>query len=99
MLREQGIELGDHASRQLTPEIVEWADSILVMSPAHLFAVEDLGGRGKVAFITEFLDGEEGGRPVADPIGGDLDTYRRTRDQLTRAVEAVLDRLEPILAP
>lgn len=99
VLDEQGIELGEHASRELTPELIRWADSILVMSPAHLSAVEGLGGGDKVALVTEFLDGDEGGQPVADPIGGDLATYRRTRDQLLRAVEALLDRLEPILAP
>ena len=99
VLAEREIELGDHASRELTPDLIEWADSILVMSPTHLFAVEGMGGGDKAALVTEFLDGEGGGRPVADPIGGDLATYRATRDQLEEAVEAVLDRLEPILAP
>lgn len=99
VLEEQGIPLGGHVARDLTPELVDWADSILVMSPTHLFAVQELGGEEKVALITEFMEGDEAGHPVLDPIGGDVDTYRRTRDQLVRAVEAVLDRLEPILAP
>ncbi|HUG39048.1 MAG TPA: hypothetical protein VMM12_01105 [Longimicrobiales bacterium] len=99
VLAEHGIEVGAHASRELTPELVEWADSILVMSPAHAAAVEDMGGGGKTALVTEFLAGDAGGRPVADPIGRSVETYRRTRDQLEQAVEAVLDRLEPILAP
>lgn len=99
VLAERGIDMGAHEARELTPEVVDWADSILVMSPAHLFAVEGMGGGDKAALITEFLQGEEAGRPIADPIGGDADTYRRTRDQLERAIDAVLDRLEPILAP
>jgi protein-tyrosine-phosphatase len=36
---------------------------------------------------------------VADPIGADVEIYRETRDQLERAITAVLDRLQPILAP
>lgn len=99
VLEEEGIELGAHESRVLTPELIEWADSILVMSRSHLSAVEAMGGADKVALITEFLEGDEAGRPIADPIGGGLDVYRQTRGQLTRAVESVLDRLEPILAP
>lgn len=99
VLAEAGIELGEHVSRVLTSELIDWADSIMVMSPTHLFAVDAMGGGEKAALITEFLEGDEAGRPIADPIGGDLAVYRRTRDQLARAVEAVLDRLEPILAP
>lgn len=99
VLEEQGIPLGDHVARDLTTELIDWADSILTMSPSHLFAVQGMGGGEKAALITEFLEGDEGGSPVMDPIGGDVETYRRTRDQLARAVESVLDRLEPILAP
>ena len=99
VLEEEGIELGEHEARSLTPDLIEWADSILVMGPAHLSAVEALGGGDKAALVTEFLEGDEGGMPVSDPIGGTLDVYRRTRGQLVRAVDAVLDRLEPILAP
>lgn len=99
VLAERGIAIGAHVSRELTPELIDWADSILVMSPAHVFAVESMGGADKASLITAFLEGDDGGRPVADPIGGDIETYRRTRDQLEEAVEAVLDRLEPILAP
>jgi protein arginine phosphatase len=99
VLEEEGIELGEHASRSLTPDLIDWADSILVMSPAHLAAVEALGGGDKAALVTEFLEGTESGMPVSDPIGGGFDIYRRTRGQLVRAVDAVLDRLEPILAP
>ena len=99
VLDEVGVDLGAHRSRDMGPDLVEWADSILVMSPAHFAAVDAMGGGDKCALITEFLSGDESGMPVADPIGGDLDTYRHARDQLARAVEAVLDRLEPILAP
>ena len=99
VLEEREVALGDHAARELTAELIEWADSILVMSPAHASAVEGLGGRDKTALVTEFLEGDRAGRAVADPIGGDLNAYRTARDELERAIEAVLDRLEPILAP
>lgn len=99
VLRESGIEPGDHQARELTAELVEWADSILVMSTSHLDAVLALGGEGKVGLITDFLEGDEAGQPVLDPIGAGTEVYRSTRDQLERAVRAVLDRLQPILGP
>lgn len=94
VLREIGVELGDHRASELTAERVEWADMILVMSPRHRLAVEAAGGMDKVALVTAFLDGPDAGEPVVDPIGADVEVYRRTRDQLRRAVEAVVDHLE-----
>lgn len=99
VLAERDVELGPHAARALTPELVEWADLILAMSPSHLGAVDAMGGGERAQLVTDFLEGDEAGRPVLDPIGGGAEVYRDTRDQLERAVDALLDRLEPIVAP
>lgn len=99
VLSEKGVDPGSHHATALTAGRVEWADSILVMSPTHLEAVQALGGGEKASLITAFLEGPDAGEPVIDPIGGSLDVYRGTRDQLEQAVAAVLDRLQPILAP
>lgn len=99
VLEEAGVDMGDHQARELTPELVEWADAIFVMGPGHQAAVEAMGGANKVAVVTEYLSGDEAGRPVMDPIGGSVQVYRDTRDQLRRAVDAVLDRIQPLVAP
>jgi len=96
---EEGLDLSAHRSRPLARELVDWADLILGMSPLHMSAIRELGGDGKSALVTEFLEGPDRGAPVNDPIGGDVETYRRTFRQLQRAVRSVLARLEPILAP
>ncbi len=96
---ELGLSLDQHRASQLTEDRVRWADLILGMGPAHIDAAERLSGEGKTSLITEFLDGPEAGRPVPDPILGDLDLYRATRDRLQTAIDAMLDHLEPILAP
>ncbi len=96
---EAGLDLTQHEARPLTPDLVEWADLVLGMGPAHLSGIVDLGGAEKAALVTDFIDGPGLGQPIADPFGGDADTYRRTLQQIARAVEGVLDRLEPILAP
>lgn len=96
---EHGLDLAGHTSRQLTPELVDWSDLILTMSAAHMFAVAELGGAEKVAMLTDFLEGEGMGDPIEDPFGGDTDAYRRAYDHIASAVDALLGKLEPILAP
>jgi protein-tyrosine-phosphatase len=96
---EHGLDLAEHASQPLTAGLVEWADLILAMSASHVHAVEDLGGAGRTELVTEFIDGEGRGAPVSDPFGGDHDSYRAAFEQLQQAVDALLNRLEPILAP
>src|SRR3954469_19158581 len=59
--REHGLDLGGHTSRQLTDDLVDWADLILVMSPSHLFGVSEMGGGEKVALVTDFLEGDGAG--------------------------------------
>jgi protein-tyrosine-phosphatase len=98
VLAEEGVDMHDHGANELTPERVAWADGIFVMSPHHAAAVEAMGGNEKVELVTAFLDGDQAGVPVVDPFGGGLDLYRATRDQLARAVDAVLDHLGPELA-
>jgi len=96
---EAGLDLSEHRARVLTPELVEWADLVLGMGPSHLSGIVELGGGEKAALVTDFIDGPGFGQSIADPFGGDAETYRRTLRQITQAVEGVLDRLEPILAP
>jgi protein-tyrosine phosphatase len=99
VLRDHGIDVADHLTTPLTPELVRNSDLILGMGPSHLFSVNELGGGDKVALITEFLEGDDSGEAVEDPFGGDEASYERTYEQLKRAVNALLGRLEPILSP
>jgi protein-tyrosine-phosphatase len=39
------------------------------------------------------------GDPIEDPFGGDADAYRRAYEQIAVAIDALLGKLEPILAP
>lgn len=96
---EHGLDLEGHRSQPLTPELVRWADLILVMSRAHLDAVRELDPESddRSALLTEFAGGT--GADVEDPFGGALEPYRRAFAELERLVDASLKRLELILAP
>lgn len=95
----EGVPLGTHESQALTAELVEWADGVIVMAPWHAARVQELGGGDKVSFASEFIQDADPGSGIADPIGGGESVYRETFEQLERVVDALLDRLEPILAP
>lgn len=95
-----GLELGGHRSRALTPEMVDWADLVLAMSPSHVYALERGGAGAKVALLGDFAAGEGGeGAAVRDPFGGDEEAYEATLRELEPLVGAVFDRLAPILHP
>jgi protein-tyrosine-phosphatase len=96
---EHGIDLATHQARLLSPELIEWSDLILAMAPSHLLAAVELGAGEKAAMLTDFLDGAGLGAPIEDPFGGDIDAYRESYSQIDAAIEALLGRLEPILAP
>ena len=89
---EHGIDLGGHRARQLSPELVAKSDIILTMGPHHLERAEALGGVGRTWLLTAFANAERA-RPVSDPFGGDLATYRATFDELEDEITAVLDRI------
>lgn len=96
----RGLALGQHRSRSLSPELVDWADLVLGMSPSHLQVIARLGGAEKAALLGEFAAGEGGGgATVPDPFGGDEAAYESTIEELERLVGDALDRLAPILHP
>ena len=100
VMERTGIDLSTHASQRLTRQLVDWADLILVMSPSHLAAVEDLGGVEKMALLGEFgATDPRSAAQVRDPFGAGEEVYEATLRQLRALVAASLDRLAPIVHP
>jgi protein-tyrosine phosphatase len=98
--RRRGLDIAEHRSRSLTPELVDWADLVLGMSPSHLWAVEQLGGEDRATLLSDFAAGHEGGaHAIPDPFGLDAAAYEETIGELDRLIRAALDRLAPILHP
>jgi protein-tyrosine phosphatase len=69
LLAERGIDLSAHRARQLTAQMVEGVELVLVMEKRHVLDVEALtpAARGRVHLLGRF-----GGFEVPDP-------YRRSR--------------------
>ena len=87
---EEGLDLGTHRSRRVTPELLAETDVILAMSRSHLHRLALLGGGDRAMLLTEYA-GEEG--EVADPYGGALDGYREAFHHLERLARAAALRL------
>lgn len=82
-LARRGIDGGGHRSQPVTVELIHRAERIYVMSPEHRAAILELvpAAAGRVWLLDET-------GPVADPMGGSADQYRRCAEQIERAVTA-----------
>jgi protein-tyrosine-phosphatase len=89
---ERGLDLSEHRSRLLTPEIIQDADLVLAMSPSHLSRIKDLAPAANAHLLGAFASGKEG-YSVQDPFGGDLAAYRATIDELEQELDSLLERL------
>ena len=90
---ERGLDLGDHRAHQLTRAMVQDADVILAMGPHHLERIENFGGGRKAHLLTSFASHGKFERGISDPIGGELDVYRATIDELEREIRRAFDRI------
>jgi protein-tyrosine-phosphatase len=85
VLKERGIDLTLHHARMLTPEMVDEADVIYTMTPAHAQAVMQIApDSAHKVFPIDPLN------PIADPIGHPIEVYRQVADQLETLIDARL---------
>lgn len=84
VLAEWGLDIAAHRSRRVTARLCGEADRVAVMSERHRAALLAMGVPEEKIVV---LGAQEGGIP--DPYGGSLEDYRKTRDALERAVEAL----------
>ena len=90
---ERGLDLSQHRAQMLTRELLKDTDLILAMGPHHLERIEALGGSARSFLLTDFASRGATSRPVSDPIGGELDVYRATADELEEEIRKVVDRI------
>ncbi len=89
--REIQVDIDSHRSQRLTPELVAWADHVLVMEEMQVLSVQACDWRApfKVWKLGEFVARKE----IEDPINQSIRKYRKCRDLLNNAVSAALERL------
>src|SRR5215213_2937927 len=90
---ERNMDLVTHRSQTLSRDLVRDADLILAMGPHHLERIEALGGAGRSYLLSEYASHGTSSRAISDPIGGELDVYRATADELEVEIRRALDRI------
>jgi len=88
---ELDLDLSEHRSKPLTPELVNSADLIVTMTEGHRFHIlQDLPEVGhKVCLIKSFGTAKVPA-DISDPYGGSLNVYRNTRDEIDRALSNLI---------
>ena len=89
LLLDDDINIGDHASRQLTEELLDQTDHILTLTNGHRQAIlmsrPDL--EGKIRLLSPQ------GRDVSDPIGGGLSEYESCKAEIESYLKVLLDEI------
>ncbi|OGF15319.1 MAG: hypothetical protein A2W00_06975 [Candidatus Eisenbacteria bacterium RBG_16_71_46] len=94
----EGIDLGLHRSRRVTPALLRDADLVLVMERGHLGAIQALGApRDNTHVLNEWPSPGDPELPVSDPFGASMEAYeecwRRIRHHVRRIAPFVREAL------
>ncbi|MCG0275761.1 MAG: low molecular weight protein arginine phosphatase [Thermosediminibacteraceae bacterium] len=96
VMEDHGVDLSAHRAKPLSEELLK-ADLILTMTKSHKDYIVNKFPytKGRVFVLSEFTDdkGDEGG-DIADPYGGDEETYRQVAEILKEKLEKVLEKLQ-----
>jgi protein-tyrosine phosphatase len=92
---EYGTNLGEHAAKSVSKDLVAWSDLILVMEKPHEDALLNAfpEATGKVLLIRHFGRFGSRRRGIADPYGLDYDAYRFCFLDIQDAVSGLIDFL------
>ncbi len=97
-MRELGIDISGQRSRPVTAQLLKEADYVFGMTQGHVDAIALMYPEAvEKTFLLRHFEEEAPGfsRDIADPIGAPLDVYRICRDEIQRAIEIMLDHLDP----
>ncbi len=88
VMRKRGVDLSDHASTALTPELVHQADYIFAMTRDHRDAILRMNptAESKTRLL---LDDDD----VSDPMGGSAENYERCAQTVERGLRARLQEV------
>lgn len=89
-----GLDVSDHVARQLTREMLQAAELILVMSDGQRRAVADLApaALGKTMTLGKWLDDGKG-RDIPDPYRKSREAFEHVHELLSKATDAWAKRL------
>jgi len=88
-MAQRGLDLDGHASRPLTPGLIEDADVIFVMSRRHADSI--LQVMPEATDKVRLLD--PSGQDIADPVGASVETFVECAEHLEQFIREALESL------
>ena len=82
VMKEIGIDISGQTSDQLTKEMITWADIVVNMSNKKTDKI-----------CPRTFNGRKIDWAIVDPIGMEMGTYRRVRDELERRIRSLIDEI------
>ncbi len=85
VMAERGIDISDHSSSYLSPQMIQRADYVFAMTRGHLQAVVELSptSESRVFLLRQDED-------LQDPVGGSLEEYEACVRRIEQGLEARL---------
>jgi protein-tyrosine-phosphatase len=95
VLKSERVSLEGLKSKELTDELIGWADIILVMEPSHKERIiqDRPDAEKKVLFLREFAN-DIGSLVIPDPIGRPLAFYKTSFQIIKKSVEGFIKWLK-----
>ncbi len=90
-MKKVGLDISGHRSQPLTPELLEQATAIFVMTETHRAVMQASyePTPRNIFLLREFMP-READKEIADPYGGPLPLYEACRDEIVEAIPSVV---------
>ena len=90
LMAERGLDISGHKARQLTPDLIQASDLVLVMESRHKRAIdyEDAMAHGKVYRLCEWQD-----KDIPDPFRQPRKSFEETLLLIEQGVQDWVDRV------
>lgn len=90
-LKKVGLDLSDHQSQPLTPELLERAVAVFVMTETHRAVIQASFEPmpRNIHLLREFMP-RDADKEIADPYGGPLPLYESCRDEIVEAIPSLV---------
>ncbi|MDT8860443.1 low molecular weight protein arginine phosphatase [Alkalihalobacillus sp. MEB130] len=94
VLAEKGI-VAKHEAQPVTEELLEWADVILTMTVSHKEMIRVFYPHviDKLFTLKEYVDPATNDLDIDDPIGGPIEAYRQTAEQIEQCLKTVTKKI------
>jgi protein-tyrosine phosphatase len=89
VMEEEGLSILDHLSQPVSGKMLYEADYIYCMTGSHMRRLREMAPEEAEKIM--LLDPE--GEDIRDPLGGDLETYRRCAARIKRGIKKILEEI------